>query len=231
LPAIGRSTKKHAMQNKVIDLSHILNEESTVYPDTVAPKFEVLNTVDKHGFTELKMTMVSHTGTHVDAPCHVLKNKKSLDQFPIEKFFGNAIVIPCQEREEINLKYLQTFEAPITQIDFILFFTGWQYKWDTKDYFDDCPTLTTEAARWLTKFKLKGIGLDAFSVDKIISAQKVTPDTLPNHYILLGKEILLIENLTNLDKLPDSVFSFQCLPLKIENADGSPIRAIAMINK
>jgi len=78
---------------------------------------------------------------------------------------------------------------------------------------------------------LKGIGFDSFSVDKIISAHIVTEENLPNHHILLGKEILLIESLTNLDKLPESIFSFQCLPMKIENADGSPIRAMAMINE
>jgi arylformamidase len=218
------------MQNKLIDLTQILNEKITVYPDTVGPTFEILNTVEKSGFAEVKITMVFHTGTHIDAPCHIIKNTKSIDRFPTDKFIGNAIVIPCQGTKEINLKYLQTFEDKITQIDFILFFTGWQDKWNTKEYFDDNPVPTQEAAKWLTKFKLKGIGIDAFSVDKIIPATKITSGNLPNHHILLGKEILLIENLTNLDKLPDGPFSFQCLPLNVENADGSPVRAIAMIN-
>ncbi len=216
---------------RLIDLTHILNEEITVYPDTLAPKFKALNTIDEHGFAELKMTSVLHVGTHIDAPCHILKNTKSLDQFPIHKFIGKAIAIPCQYKEEINLKYLQSYRDIIKKTDFILFYTGWQYKWNTTGYFEDCPTLTEEAAKWLTKFKLKGIGFDSFSVDKVVSATKVTPENLPNHYILLEKEILLIENLTNLDKLPDTIFSFQCFPLNIENADGSPVRAIATLNE
>jgi len=216
---------------KLIDLSHILTENITVYPDTLAPKFEVSNTVEKNGFTEIKMTMASHTGTHIDAPCHIIQDAKSIDQFPIDKFYGKAIVIPCQDKIEITLEYLQTYEDRIAQVDFILFITGWQYKWNTKDYFSDSPIPTIEAAKWLTKFKLKGIGIDSFSVDKIVSAESVTSENLPNHHILLGKEILLIESLTNLDKHPDRVFSFQCLPLNIENADGSPVRAIAMINE
>ena len=215
---------------KLIDLSHLLNENITVYPGTVPPTFEVSNTIEKEGFTEIKMTMVSHTGTHIDAPCHILKKAKSIDQFPIDKFLGRAFVVPCQDKEDITLEYLQTYKDRIAKVDFILFFTGWQYKWNTKDYFSDSPTLTLEAAKWLTKFKLKGIGIDSFSVDKIISAETVTSENLPNHHILLGKEILLIESLTNLDKLPDSVFSFQCLPLNIENTDGSPVRAMAIIN-
>lgn len=226
-----RNNQVHTMQTKLIDLTQVLNENIVVYPDTIGPKFEVLNSVEKSGFAELKMTMVLHSGTHIDAPSHILKNAKSLDQFPVDKFTGRAIVIPCQDKEAIGLKYLQTFEDKIAQIDFVLFFTGWQNKWNTKDYFDDSPIPTREAAMWLTKFNLKGIGYDAFSVDKVISADRITEENLPNHHILLGKEIILIENLTNLDKLPDHVFSFQCLPLKIEHADGSPVRAIAMINE
>ncbi|MGZ4049216.1 MAG: cyclase family protein [Bacteroidia bacterium] len=218
------------MFNKIIDLSHILNEHITVYPDTVGPKFEILNTVEEHGYAELKMDMVLHSGTHIDAPCHILKGTKSLDQFPVDTFAGSAIVIPCFDKKEISLEYLHLYEDKISRVDFILFYTGWQHKWNTESYFEDCPTLTSEAATWLTKFNLKGIGFDSFSVDKVVSAQKVTPETLPNHYILLGKEIILVENLTNLNKLPNDIFMFQCLPLNIENANGSPVRAIAMIN-
>jgi kynurenine formamidase len=69
-----------------------------------------------------------------------------------------------------------------------------------------------------------------YADDRIASALTVNEENLPNHHILLGKEILLIENLTNLDKLPDHVFTFQCFPLKVENADGSPVRAIALID-
>lgn len=218
------------MPTRVIDLSHLLNEKIMVYPDTAAPTFEVTNTVVKDGYREHQISMLSHTGTHIDAPCHILQNGRSLDQFQVDKFFGTAMVIPCQGRQDISLEYLQTFEYKITKVDFVLFFTGWQYKWTTKGYFDDCPLPNREAAQWLTRFKLKGVGVDAFSLDKINSALTVNEENLPNHHILLGKEVLLIENLTNLDKLPDRAFTFQCLPLKVENADGSPVRAIAMID-
>jgi arylformamidase len=217
------------MQSKIIDLSHILNENATVYPDTVAPKFELINNVEEHGFAELQVTMVLHSGTHIDAPCHILKDTRSLSDFPVDKFMGNAMVIPCGDKKEISLEYLKAFEAQIASVDFILFFTGWQYKWNTEAYFEDCPILSPDAATWLTTFNLKGIGLDAFSVDRIISAHVITSENMPNHYILLGKEIILIENLANLDKLPPGVFSFQCLPVNIEGADGSPVRAVAIV--
>ena len=218
-----------AMEKKIIDLTHLLNEQSIVYPDTIGPKFESINTVEEHGFAEMQATMVLHSGTHIDAPCHILKDTKALSDFPVEKFMGPAIVVPCSHLEEIDVRYLETYREKIAQIDFVLFFTGWQYRWTSEAYFENCPILTTAAAEWLTQFNLKGVGIDAFSVDPIISAHIVTQESLPNHYILLGKEMILIENLTNLDKLPTDIFAFQCLPLHIEHADGSPVRAIAMV--
>ncbi|MFA6598989.1 MAG: cyclase family protein [Ignavibacteriaceae bacterium] len=218
------------MKNKIIDLTQVLNEIMPVYPGTLGPKFEKSYSVEKDGFAEIKMELVSHTGTHIDAPCHIYKGAKSLDKFPVEKFLGKAMVINCLGRSEISLSYLKTFEEKIAQVAFILFYSGWQHKWGTEAYFKDCPTLTREAAAWLTHFKLDGIGFDAFSVDSVVPADVVNPETLPYHFILLAKEILLIENLTNLDKLPDDIFMFHCLPLKIEEADGSPVRAIAIVD-
>ena len=218
------------MENRIIDLTHLLNENITVYPGTVRPKFEVFNTVEKDGFAELNMTMVLHCGTHMDAPCHIVNKAKSLDKFTLDKFIGRALVIPCQDQTEIRLEFLQSYKDKIKQVEFILFFTGWQYKWNTNAYFDDAPVPTHEAAMWLTSLNLKGIGCDSFSMDKMIPAGDVGTESLPNHHIFLGREILLIENLTNLDKLPEGLFKFYCIPLKIENADGSPVRAFAMID-
>ena len=217
------------MKSKIVDLTHLVNSNMTVYPDTVKPAFKIYNTIEKDGFAELKMTFCTHTGTHIDAPCHILKNGKSLDQFPIDKFIGKAIVILCTGLKEINLEYLKPFRDMISHIEFILFYTGWQFKWNSENYFEDFPVLTKEATEWLTTFKLKGIGSDTISADKVGMLEKDSSIALPNHHILLGKEIVIIENLYNLDKLPDSVFTFQCVPLKIENADGSPVRAFAII--
>jgi arylformamidase len=65
---------------KIIDLTHLLNSDITVYPGTEKPVFVQANTVEKDGFAEQKMTMYTHTGTHIDAPFHMLANGKSLDQ-------------------------------------------------------------------------------------------------------------------------------------------------------
>jgi arylformamidase len=217
------------MKNKIVDLTHLVNGDMTVYPDTIKPGFELYNTIEKDGFAELKLTFCTHTGTHIDAPCHILENRKSLDGFPIDKFIGKAFVIPCLDGKDISLEYLQPLIKKISEVEFLLFYTGWQFKWNSKEYFENFPVLKEDAAEWLTLFKLKGIGFDVISADKVEMIGKESTIALPNHHTLLGNEILIIENLTNLDLLPDSVFTFQCMPLKIENADGSPVRAFAII--
>lgn len=216
--------------NKIIDLTQLINSSMTVYPGTVPTTIEKYNTIEKDGFAELKLTFCTHIGTHIDAPCHILKNMKSLDQFPIGKFIGEAVLIPCNSEKEISLELLIPYKDKISHAEFILFYTGWQFKWNTEKYFDDFPVLNSEAAKWLTTFNLKGIGFDAISADKVDFNETDLSVALRNHNILLEKEIIIIENLTNLDKLPDTVFTFQCFPLKVENADGSPVRAIAILD-
>lgn len=207
----------------IIDLSHIINPDISVFPGTEKPIFE---RKEIEGYPEVKITMYTHTATHMDAPIHIIKNARTLDELPIEKFIGKAIVIDCKHLagKHITLEFLKQYEDKIKNVEFILFNSGWSSKWKTDAYFEDFPTLTAEAATWLTKFHLNGIGLDSISLDPVADL------SLPNHKIVLAKEILIIENMTNLDGLTEGEFIFQCLPLKIEKADGSPIRAVAMVN-
>ena len=106
---------------------------------------------------------------------------------------------------------------------FALLHTGWARYWGTNDYFGRYPVLSPEAAGWLAGFGLKGYGVDAISADEIDSA------ALPVHRALLGRGMLIIENLDRLDPLLEREFTFSCLPLKIADADGSPIRAVAIL--
>jgi len=209
----------------IVDLTHTLKNKITFYPDTIEPVFEKSNTIEKDGFAEINMTMCTHTGTHIDAPAHVLPDTKFLDEFNVDKFIGSGVVLDCTHKTDINLDFLKNKEQIIRKVDFILFYTGWQHKWNTEKYFDEFPTLTGEAVDWLVTLNLKALGFDTISVDK------TTDSYLPNHKALLRKEILIIENMTNLDKLISKNFEFNCIPLKIDKSDGSPVRSFARITK
>jgi len=208
---------------RAIDLSQVINPDTTVYPGTEKPIFE-RKTID--GYPEVKITMYTHTATHMDAPCHIIKNAKTLDDFTVDKFIGKAIVIDCKKlaKQQITLDFLKPYEDKIKNVEFVLFNAGWSAKWQKEEYFEDFPVLSNEAAKWLTGFKLKGIGLDSISLDKVYDVELI------NHHIVLEKEILIIENMTNMDSLPAGEFILHCLPLKIEKADGSPVRAVALVD-
>lgn len=210
---------------KIIDLTHLLNAEITVYPGTEKPTFHQAHTVEKDGFAEQKMTMYTHTGTHIDAPAHMLKDGNTLDLLNVESFYGNAICINCSEvkGKYIQIESLLPFEEKIRKVDFVLLRTDWSKKWKSDSYFKNFPVLGKEACTWLTNFNLKGVGLDVISIDPVDDSYEMI-----NHNITFNKGMVIIENLTNLDLLNDEVFSFSCLPLKIENADGSPVRAVAI---
>ncbi len=207
----------------IIDLTHSLSSNITVYPGTIAPKFEIGNTIEKDGFAELNMTMCTHTGTHIDAPSHIIKGAKSLDKFSVEKFIGKGFAVDCTKIKTLTKSFLQRFIDHIEDVDFLLFYTGWQAKWNTPHYFEPFPTLTEEAVEWLLNYPLKAFGFDAISVDDIDAP------SLPNHHLLLSKEVLIIENMTNLDKLIGREFELYCIPLLIHEADGSPVRAFARL--
>ena len=169
--------------------------------------------------------MYSHTGTHIDAPAHIIKEAHTLDLLPIDNYYGKALLLNLTKIQEttIGIKELKPHQALIAQVDFVLLYTGWSRHWGTPKYFCDYHALTPEAANWLNQFKLKGLGLDTISADKADSHD------YPIHNALLKQGLLIIENLTNLDKLPCNQFMFSCFPLNFEKADGSPVRAVAFI--
>ncbi|NTU45035.1 MAG: cyclase family protein [Chlorobiaceae bacterium] len=210
---------------RVIDLSHTIEPGMPVYPGTPEPEFQPLATLDKEGFSEQLITLSSHTGTHIDLPSHILSEMTTPDVFAVEQFAGKGVVMDVRDAAGgvISKELLKPFSALIGSCDFLLLSSGWSDYWGRPDYFKGYPALSVEAAHWLTEFDLKGIGVDMISVD--------LPDAvdLPVHRRVLGKGIVLIENLTALSSLPDSPFTFCAFPLKIAGAEASPIRAVALV--
>ncbi|MBS4024637.1 MAG: cyclase family protein [Clostridia bacterium] len=209
---------------RYLDLTQTMSPEMPVYPGTEQPQFITGCTIEEHGFKELEITMYSHTGTHIDSPAHLFHHGITLDFLPVEHFIGGGLVVDCSHLangEQISMKLLLPLKEELARVDFVLLYTGWGEKWGQQDYFIGFPGLTPEAAQFLTGFPLKGVGIDAISVEL------VTTGNLAVHQILLERNIIIIENLTNLDKLINRTFAFSCLPLKIAGADGSPVRAVA----
>lgn len=202
------------------ELTHTIRNDMPVYPGTEQPRLTTACTIEQCGYRETLLHMYSHTGTHMDAPAHMLPHGATLDSYDPEKFAGTAVVIDCRGQGEITLPLLRQYD--LAGVDFVLFCTGWDKKWGTEDYFRGFPCLTAEAAAWLAAQPLKGVGEDTISLDPCDSAD------FPNHMALLGADFVNTENLTGLEPLLGRRFTFVTLPLKFEHADGCSCRAIAM---
>jgi arylformamidase len=207
----------------IIDLSHIIEQDMPVYPGTKPPTIVEACSIEKDGFKESLFTFYSHIGTHLDVPAHIFSYGKSIEQFDCNKFFGPAIVINCGSNPIIDLPTVKQAYSNSNKPAFILFHTGWSDFWGMEKYFKSFPVLSTEAANYIKTLPVKGLGIDAISFDAI------GEDNLTNHKIFLQNEIILVENLCCLDKLPKEGFYFSCLPLKIKGSDGAPTRAFAII--
>lgn len=83
---------------KVYDLTHTIQNDMPVYPGTEQPKLTTACTIEAVGYRETLLHMFSHTGTHMDAPAHMLLDGAALDSYPGEKFAGTAVVVDCRER-------------------------------------------------------------------------------------------------------------------------------------
>lgn len=207
---------------RVIDLSHIIKTNMTTYTKDEKPEIYNIATIEKDGFNEKSLNIYTHTGTHIDAPSHMINKGKTIDEFNINEFIGIAIIIDISSIKEVTLKEIMKYEDKIINCDFLILKTGYEKYWGTKEYFNNYPSLTEEAAKWICDFNLKGIGIDAISIDKFDSID------FEIHNIILSRGKLIIENLINLDSVNREEFTLVATPLKIEDGDGSPVRAIAI---
>lgn len=205
-----------------VDLSHPMHHGQSAFPGDPILEISAHNTIHSAArFNLSRLSMGSHHGTHLDAMSHFVDTGKTLEQMPLDWFYGPAHVlrIPKAPREEITVEDFLAFEAWLQPNAKIIYETGWHRHYGQPDYFEAFPTLTQDAAQFLADKKLRLLGMDT-----------PTPsyDYFEVHHILLGREIVVVESLANLDKVPDD-FIFCGFPLHLAGCDGSPIRAVGII--
>lgn len=204
---------------KLVDLSHPLVHGQQTFPSD--PKLSIV----PHGNTRTlkynitQIVMGSHQGTHLDAMYHFLDDGKTLDQMPLEWFYGKVHVlrIPKEAREEITVDDFLPYEQLLVSDAKIIYDTGWYKNFGQEDFFENFPSLTQEASAYLADRNIRMLGMDTPTPSR---------DWYEVHHILLKKEIVIVESLTNLDQVPDE-FTFMGFPLNLQGRDGSPIRAVA----
>lgn len=200
-----------------VDLSVPLTEKTPVYPGDPPTVVKPVGVMERDGYTDHLITIGNHTGTHVDAPAHMVATGKTLDQISVDQFIGRGCLVDVATG--FTLEKVQ--QAGVQEGDIVLFCTGMSTKYHDPIYFETYPTMSEAIARHLIECKVKMVGVDAGSVDTIKG--------FSIHKLLLDNDILIIENLTNLEQLVDKNFRVFALPVNLQ-IDAAPSRVIAEVS-
>ncbi len=220
-----------ATNEVLIDLSHTIFDGLVTYKGLPAPIVcDYLSREKSKGMYEDgttfqigKIEMVANTGTYVDCPFHRYEHGKDLSETALEAFAElEGIAISAVGSTEIGVDFFKKKEIRNRAV---LVHTGWATHWNTEAYFSGHPYLTQDAAEYLRECQVKLVGIDSHNIDD------TRKNSRPVHSTLLGAEILIVEHMCNLEKLPQDGFVFSAVPPKFKGVGTFPVRAYARMKK
>jgi kynurenine formamidase len=201
-----------------IDLSLPLRDGGPSFPGDPMCSIRRVRTIPPDVLTLSEVTIGSHQGTHLDAPLHFIADGQPVDEVPLDQTCGEAILIDLSgksPRSSIEPDDLDVVE--LAPGDRVVWRMGWDRVWPDPTFFTDMPRLSVAAARWLADRRLALVGFDAPTPN---------PEAMVEvHRTLLEAGTVLLEALANLDRLRPGRFELHAAPIRIEGADGAPVRA------
>ena len=214
---------------KIIDLTLTISNKIPTFPGSPQPNFIPWEKIKDDGYNLELLFLSSHTGTHLDAPYHFLEKGAKIHEISLKKLVSNAVLIKSRKKrnEPITKTDIKKFEkkhGKIGSFSSVVFWTGWQRNLQKDYYFTKNPGLSVSAANYLVSKKVALVGIDSPSIDL------GTDSNFSVHHIFSKNKILIVENLANLEKVR-SKFQLVVLPLKLKDTSGSPVRAIAILEK
>jgi kynurenine formamidase len=233
-------TLRHAIQaTKVIDLTHTMHENLPFWPGG-APFKKILLVDYDQGYRLHKFDMGESTGTHVDAPSHIIKGKRPIDKIPLVDLIAPAVVIDVQDKVATNPDYLlsaadvlkwEAKHGPIPAGSLVILNTGWHKRiGDAKRYLNmdadkvmHFPGYGKESAELLMQRDVVSIGIDTLSLDHGPSKD------FPTHVVMLGANKYMIENMANLDALPPTGATVIIGVLPVQDGTQAQARVIALL--
>jgi kynurenine formamidase len=216
---------------RIIDLSLPIEEGMMTFPTHWHPVVEI-TILGRHGIEgreTRKVVLGTHIGTHADAPRHFIPNGRTIDEIRLDLLIGPATVLDF------------TGCSPLTQIDVadiqkrlddkipprLILRTGWSEYFGDLKFYNEYPFLSENAAHWLVEKGVRLLAMDTPSPDNPTHSRG-TPMDSPNHKVLLGAQVVLVEYLTNLKSLTMKEVELIVMPLRLKGCDGSPARCVAI---
>jgi kynurenine formamidase len=216
----------------LIDLSHTIRAGLITYKGLPAPVIcdylsREASRKNYAGGTEFqigRIDMVTNTGTYLDCPFHRYPDGKDLSETALERFVNiPAVVVRVDHRSRIDVR-AEDFDGVDVFGKAVLVDTGWSRHWETELYFENHSFLTAPAAERLRDRGAVLVGIDSHNID-----DTRTQNSRPVHTTLLREEILIVEHLRGLDRLPERGFTFSAVPPKFKGVGTFPVRAFAQV--
>ncbi|WP_344194654.1 cyclase family protein [Pedococcus aerophilus] len=214
---------------RIVDLSVPVGPGTVIYPGDPEPALTVHSTIERDGFNLLDVHLGSQTGTHVDAPFHFEESGARIDELDLTLFTGPGVVVDATglgPRGVVTWDHIEPVADRIDPGTIVLLHTGWDEHYGTPAYFEN-PYLDADACRRLLELGVRTIGLDALNLDE-------TPDEehpgvgFPCHHLIADLGGVIIENLRGLGDIDFADPFVSVLPIRLEAADGAPVRAVAV---
>ncbi|GAB5443182.1 MAG: cyclase family protein [Fuerstiella sp.] len=191
-------------------------------------EFETKYTVAEDGWNARTLHLYSHCGTHMDSPVHFDAGHQTVDQISLNDCIGRAWVADLtglKPKTPITVEHLGETQSKVQSGDALLLRTGWSQHVDRPDYYrDHFPPISRELAEWMGQRGVRMVGVEPPSVADVNDLAAVTEI----HNVLLGAGIIIVEGLTNLDRIRNAPCLFGALPLKVAAGDGAPCRAFVI---
>jgi kynurenine formamidase len=228
-------------KTRVVDLTYAINGKMPAWPGDEHPFVATINaTPEKNGYFTRKFCILEHYGTHMDAPNHFPPGKLSLDQIPVDHLFGPAVVIDVREEVAKNPDYrlmpdrVAQWEAAHGHIPpgaIVVMRTGWASRWPDEARYRNLdasgtmhfPGYSLEAAKLLVTRKVSGLAIDTLSVDYGPSKN------FEVHRLTLPAGLYHLENLADLNALPEAGAFLIAAPIKLEGGSGGACRVFAIL--
>jgi kynurenine formamidase len=226
---------------RVVDMTYAINDKLPAWPgDDRRFEGKTVATPEKDGYFARSFWTLEHYGTHLDAPAHFPGGKQYLDQIPVAHFFGPAVVLDVRDEVSNDSDYrlrvmrVEKWEALHGRIPsgaIVLLRTGWSSRWPDQARYRNMdaggvmhfPGYSVEAAKLLIERGAVGLGIDTLSIDYGPSKE------FEVHRTDLPAGLYNLENLANLEQLPDSGAFLIAAPIKLEGGSGGPVRVFALL--
>lgn len=207
--------------NYIIDISWPISKVTTGYKDRNVVDFHEVKNFNADGVRETTIELSSHTGTHVDAPSHFLKEGKTIDQLSLDRIIGNCIVLDmtvCSER--VTRDCLVEYDDIIQEGSIVLLRTTNSDVSPTNKFNPHFIYLEVSGAAYLAEKKVKAVGVDYLGVEHSQPGH-------PTHETLMNADITIVEGL-RLGHVQPGAYFFVCLPLYTIGLEAAPARAVLM---